>query len=65
MNKPVTAVLDWLWDRLTYLVMNQGVETDTAHQTSLPSPPAAGGAGPDRAPRESDETGRGPKMVKP
>ena len=25
MKKPVTAVLDWLWDCLTYIVMNQGV----------------------------------------
>jgi len=24
MKKPVAAVLDWLWDRLTYLVMSQG-----------------------------------------
>ena len=24
MKKPLDAILDWLWDRLTYLVMNQG-----------------------------------------
>ena len=24
MKKPTTAVLDWLWDRLTYLVMSHG-----------------------------------------
>jgi len=24
MKTPVSAVLDWLWDRLTYLVMSQG-----------------------------------------
>lgn len=23
-KKPLTAILDWLWDRLTYLVMSQG-----------------------------------------
>jgi hypothetical protein len=24
MKKPVTVVLDWLWDRFTHVVMNQG-----------------------------------------
>jgi hypothetical protein len=65
MKKPVTAVLDWLWDRLTYIVMNQGVVTDTGHQTFFPSSPAAGGAGPDRPRRRSDESGQGQEMVKP
>jgi len=32
MKKPVDAILDWLWDRLTNLVMNQGQVTPAPDQ---------------------------------
>lgn len=48
MKKPVAVVLDWLWDCLTYLVMNQGEVTDALHhQRLLARPGAVDGTGPD------------------
>ncbi len=48
MKKPVAVVLDWLWDCLTYLVMNQGEVTDALHhQRLLARPGAVDGMGPD------------------